>query len=1065
MRTFFLDKQDIVKITGERFYKRGYDYYQKGRVFGLSYNPAINSWRAQVSGTETYSVRIFFFDEDELEGSCDCLAYASHYTCKHIAAVLLAIGQDSWKKLSNQTKTQDKRTQATSDTFATRILDAFKDQERSHQVEKQTLLVEYIISTRTNPHNAKVFLEVELKLGTDQTIQIKNIRDFLTHVKKEMPYKIGASFTYQPTSHHFQADDQQAIHSLITAYENEALFESSLSNPLHDKRTMIIPPGLATIFLEQISKLSCSYKGNDGDVTDRVAISEHVEPLHFKIDQQDEKSFTIDISQFSNYTYLDSYGYLLKDGTFYQVEQTQQAVMGQLYAVLPYQTKQTQTISKDKMEAFLTNVIPKLEKIGKIDYTEKTRETITIAPLTPKIYLEEEKNALLAKVAFHYGQKVVQPYQKESTDDDVIKRDYLKEEEILQTLQQAGFIYLNHQFQLFKNQAIYHFLHETLQELQEHAHVYVSDRVHAMIGTNQPTLVPSINLNRSSGMLDIDFDIAGVAQGDVQHVLEAMIEKKQFYRIPNGALLSLEDASFESFQQLAEQLQLSKKQIETAQLQVPAARSFQVEEVLSHANYSTSFEDLLQQLKHPESLAFSLPTTIRADLRDYQEVGYQWFKTLSHYHLGGILADDMGLGKTLQTITFLLSEIEEKDHFKALVVAPASLLYNWKKEFEKFAPQVKTAVIIGSKQKRRKTMEEVEADVYITSYPLLRKDVELYDQHLFHTLILDEAQAVKNHLTLTAKAVRSIHASQRFALSGTPIENSLDELWSLFYTISPGLFDNKKAFLTLEPDYIAKITRPFILRRVKKDVLHELPDKIETVNYSKLTKDQKEVYIAYVEKMQEQLNETIETKGFEKGKLEILAGLTRLRQICCHPSLFLENYAGQSGKLDQLKELMAELKQNGKRTLIFSQFSSMLSLLNKTLQEEGYDTFYLDGTTPADKRMDMVDAFNEGEKTAFLISLKAGGTGLNLTGADTVILYDLWWNPAIEEQAAGRAHRIGQKNVVQVIRMITEGTIEEKIYELQQQKRELVDQIIKPGETMLSTLSVEEIRELLQVKR
>lgn len=240
------------------------------------------------------------------------------------------------------------------------------------------------------------------------------------------------------------------------------------------------------------------------------------------------------------------------------------------------------------------------------------------------------------------------------------------------------------------------------------------------------------------------------------------------------------------------------------------------------------------------------------------------------------------------------------------------------------------------------------------------------------------------------------------------------------------------------------------------------PDKIDSVQYSELTREQKEVYLAYLERIQNDIQETIASKGIQRGKLEILAGLTRLRQICCHPALFLENYEGQSGKLEQLKELAQEMKAGGHRMLIFSQFSSMLTLMHKELTDNGLDAFYLDGSTKSEKRMEMVEAFNNGEKDAFFISLKAGGTGLNLTGADTVILYDLWWNPAIEEQAAGRAHRIGQEKAVQVIRMISEGTIEERIYQLQQKKRDLVDQIIQPGESMLTSLSEEEIQQLFQ---
>ncbi|ANS51654.1 SWF/SNF family helicase (plasmid) [Bacillus thuringiensis] len=441
--------------------------------------------------------------------------------------------------------------------------------------------------------------------------------------------------------------------------------------------------------------------------------------------------------------------------------------------------------------------------------------------------------------------------------------------------------------------------------------------------------------------------------------------------------------------------------------------------------------------------------------------GFQWLKALVRYSLGGILADDMGLGKTVQSIAYLLSEKENmKEEKPFLIVAPASLLYNWKSEFEKFAPSLKVHVVTGYPKEREELLNgDIPTDVFVTSYPLLRQDIDLYHTLDFHTLILDEAQMIKNYRTKAAEAVHMIRAQKRFALSGTPIENSLDELWAIFQTILPGFFPGQQSFRKLPPEQIARMVRPFILRRLKKDVLKELPEKIESNHISKLTKQQKELYVSYLEN----IKDTLETEDFQKNRIKILAGITRLRQICCHPSLFIENYHGDSSKLEQLLEITKQAISNKKRLLIFSQFSSMLQMIYDQFEKERICSFYLDGQTPSKDRVRMANQFNQGEKEVFLISLKAGGTGLNLTGADTVILYDLWWNPAIEEQAAGRAHRIGQKNVVQVIRLLTRGTIEEKIYELQQKKKELIEKVIHPGEIMLTSLSEAEIRELLHM--
>src|SRR5699024_8025875 len=378
------------------------------------------------------------------------------------------------------------------------------------------------------------------------------------------------------------------------------------------------------------------------------------------------------------------------------------------------------------------------------------------------------------------------------------------------------------------------------------------------------------------------------------------------------------------------------------------------------------FTNLLTTLQKPEKVDYQVPSTLNADLRDYQEVGFQWFKTLARYQLGGILADEMGLGKTIQAISFILSEKEIDQTKPSIIIAPASLIYNWKKEFEKFAPTLDIEVVAGTKIERaEKINTNKRPDVWITSYPLIRQDSDLYQKVNFDVLILDEAQAIKNHLTQTAKATRKIMAKQRFALSGTPIENNLVDLWSIFQTISPGFLGRKKQFIQYSNEHIKRITRPFILRRLKTDVLTELPDKIEFEQYSELTNDQKKIYLAYLEQMQQQLDTIIDADQYEQEKIEILAGLTRLRQICCHPLLFLDDYHGDSGKLELLMTIVEQLRADNHRILIFSQFSSMLKIINERLDQQNYQTFYLDGQTPVKNRVDMAEAFNNGERDIF----------------------------------------------------------------------------------------------------
>ncbi len=474
--------------------------------------------------------------------------------------------------------------------------------------------------------------------------------------------------------------------------------------------------------------------------------------------------------------------------------------------------------------------------------------------------------------------------------------------------------------------------------------------------------------------------------------------------------------------------------------------------------FTKEFLEMAAYLAQPER--FPLPEfRVTTPLRDYQQIGVKWLSMLDTYGFGGILADDMGLGKTLQTISFLTSRLSEDS--KVLILAPSSLIYNWLEEFNRFAPELDVAVVHGTREQR----EEIIANrkqILVTSYPSFRQDVELYKQERFDYLILDEAQVMKNAQSKIAQLLREFEVGNCFALSGTPIENHLTELWSIFQIVLPGLLPNKQAFSKMTAKELARTIQPFVLRRHKEDVLRELPDLIEVNVLNELTDEQKTVYLAQLQQMQSQVLGATDAQ-INRSKIEILSGITRLRQICDTPSLFLDSYKGESGKLNSLRELLIQLKEGNRRVLIFSQFRNMLEQIESQLEEIGLTSYTLTGSTPANQRQEMTRAFNAGSRDAFLISLKAGGVGLNLTGADTVILVDLWWNPAVEAQAISRAHRMGQTEMVECYRLITRGTIEEKILELQENKRNLVKTVLDGNESR-SQLNAEDIREILGIQ-
>ncbi|SIS43167.1 DEAD/DEAH box helicase [Salimicrobium flavidum] len=1051
MQANLLQPKKIKQHTGDTFFDRGKTYFERGKVYGLTYNEAIQSWRAVVTGTGDYEVRVFFFDDEDFDSTCECKAYETYYTCKHIAAVLLAIREEMMEKLAPALVRNDLPT-STPISYSGPLAEVFR-KETVLPEEKTTLMFRYYL------HVTPRDISLELKMGEYQPYVIKDIRETIRYITEEKTLPVTKKFTYNPAVHQLTETDEK-IMDLLSMIIGEERFFDQFSMP-REKRYLPVPPAHSHTLLSLLAE-------GHTEVMERKERTgslhfEDLAPLSFRVNR-DEENFTLSFQQLENYRHLSEYRLMQQNSTFYALDKNQHAVLRKWKEAIPFSASRTQVIPASDMEDVVSHVLPALEEAGEVHYSEAAKQSIIEEDLKSVITIDQREWLLTIDIEFRYGERTIDPFRSPTEQNTIIKRDYVEENKIMQLIEQADFKFDGSFIYIDDEEKIDTFLKSTLPRLQAEAEVYLSAGMKHLL-QSAPVLKPTIDVNESTDWLDISFEIDGIGEEDITNVMQAAMERKKYFRLQDGTLLSLQNESFDRFREFTDELDVHS--LDDSTISVSQMRSMQVDEVLelSEEERKKRFQTLITHLRNPETSEHPLPADLHATLRPYQVTGFRWMKTLADYSLGGILADDMGLGKTVQTITFLLSEAKEKQNLpRSLIVAPASLVFNWKKEFETFAPGLKADVITGSKEERENKRQASDADVWVTSYPLLRRDEDIYEKETFHAFILDEAQAIKNEATKVSKATRLISAKHRFALSGTPIENALTELWAIFQTIMPGFYTNKKEFLNLPHAQISRMTRPFILRRMKTEVLDDLPDKLESVQYSELTRNQKEVYLAYLERIQQDVKATIQTKGLQKGKIEILAGLTRLRQICCHPSLFLENYEGTSGKLDQLKELLDELKQNNHRVLLFSQFSSMLTLLHKELTELGYNCFYLDGSTKTDKRMEYVERFNSGEKDIFLISLKAGGTGLNLTGADTVILYDLWWNPAVEEQAAGRAHRIGQKKSVQVIRMISEGTIEERIYELQQKKRDLVDQIIQPGESMLQSLSEDDIRELFQLK-
>ena len=591
----------------------------------------------------------------------------------------------------------------------------------------------------------------------------------------------------------------------------------------------------------------------------------------------------------------------------------------------------------------------------------------------------------------------------------------------------------------------------------------------------------AVGVSVSSGMLDLKIDTGDIPPEELVDLLHSYRQKKKYHRLKNGTFVRMEESSVGMLEEMAAALRLTPKEMIRGNMHLPVYRALYLDRLLEehedvYSKRDSHFKQIVKSFKTIKDADFEEPESLSATMRQYQKNGYRWLRTLESWNFGGILADDMGLGKTLQMIAVLLAAKLEGKTGTSLIVTPASLVFNWGEEFKKFAPELKVTLAAGTQAERQKRLEEsVHSDVLITSYDLLKRDAALYEGREFLYQVLDEAQYSKNHTTAAAKAVKVIKSRFRFALTGTPIENRLSELWSIFDYLMPGFLYGYDTFRrefeipvvkNNDQEAMERLQRmvgPFILRRLKQDVLRDLPEKTEEVRYVQMTGKQRKLYDGQAIHLRSLLDHQSEEE-FNNSRFQVLTELTRLRQICCDPALCFEDYGDETAKTDACMELVQSAVDGGHRLLVFSQFTSMLDILSSRLDGEHVEHFMITGATPKEKRLQLVNAFNGGAVPVFLISLKAGGVGLNLTGADMVVHYDPWWNLAAQNQATDRAHRIGQQKNVTVYKLITKDSIEEKVLELQETKRELADRIIGQGTEQAAPMTREDMLRLLEIQ-
>lgn len=948
----------------------------------------------------------------------------------------------------------------------------------------------------------KIKSAVQFKIrkdGQKSFYPLRYLRNFLVKAKTGRPVLLGKDFEIDTGNMDFVDDLSEAMWEWLqeSLEEENIVLQDSLSRHytmtdgafVFKGNKAMLTPRNCDIFMQRLGNAQFELCAGDEKQGRMVCMADGLPQISFRIS---DKGSNAVISCLNNdiLPVSGDYRYILQDDKVYHVPKDFAFRASRVMEI--FNGQNDLQISLSALGEFLVNQLSEWEKFAAVELDKTLEARYDISELRARVYLNyEDAVGLEATVLFIYGEAEFYPLLQErlpaSVNGIFLVRDMSQENEILEIFNYFAFEVQDELFLQRDDDKTFDFLKQGLPMLanKSNVEIFYSDGMKKKPIVEFSRLHVGVSLS-DGNLLKVSIRNQRFNIKELIAILRAYKRKARYYKL-SGEFIDLEKADFSTIEELLDNLQFNNSH--DSFVEVPLSKAVVLEDIGNEAECielacSRRLENVLDSLHHPESLQAEVPQSLQGILRDYQVTGFRWLKNLASMGLGGILADDMGLGKTLQVISFLLSEKEEwsalgnkAEKQPALVVVPASLVYNWQEEIKKFAPALKVELVHGDKPRRRMLLSrltgEEAPDLLLTTYGMMKSDIEEYANIQFSHCFLDEAQYIKNMAAKVTRAAKKIRAGSCFALTGTPIENNLSELWSIFDFLLPGYLQNYPMFMskfefpiirennTRTSDRLLRRIAPFILRRMKKDVLTELPEKIERRMLSEMTEVQQKVYNSYFAHSQIYLRRQLLKHGLRRGEmLKIVVLLTRLRQIACDPAVFLKNYDGGSGKLNMLEEVVQKAVATGHNLLIFSQFTSMLDRIGERLQRKQITFYRLDGKTPVKERIALVERFNQGQVPVFLISLRAGGTGLNLTGADMVIHYDPWWNPAVEEQATDRAYRIGQRKNVQVIKFITKGTIEEKIYDLQERKKGIIAKLIKPGESFINGLDEQEIVEL-----
>lgn len=1072
-----ISETKLIALSSSSVYRRGLAYASGNHVSIVDYRD--HTLYAKVSGNgrsrHPYRVTIALdsVTGDYLNGYCSCPAFEEYPgICKHMVAAILVFQRNLGRIQPQNPLFKNQKT----DHRAMQLLNQYMVALTNEQVQKVEgdVILDPVLDCSEEETPSLYF-----RVGKTRLYIVPDLQNFQQLFQHRKISDYGKNFSLQHSPQSFEASSRPLIHFFLKWTQNHRIppTHSVRYHATAAKRNLRLSAAMMDDLFPLLETTVFHIRSEDGNI--RLGqFSTEPFPLHLSLktaNSHARRGMILTLLDKPTLWFGHQHLYMLTDDHVYRANTACTEACGPLFSLL-LDNQGSLFFDEGDAPMFYSVVLPKIHPFVHLE-TQEALERYHPKPLEIRIYLDAPApGCATARMEFHYGLTKIQAFQsKEHTESRDIAKELIAESTLLN--------YFDHQgegegvLRIQENtDAVYRLVSQGLENLSEFAQIFVTDAFRGI--RVRPPAEIKMGVRMDAGLLELAFSLTDIDLSELPAILASYRRAQKYHRLRDGSFLMLEEGALSGFSELAEGLDLSEKELSAGTVALPSNRALYLDDVTKkheelYLERDQRFKSILRDMGEIANADFVIPAGFHGHLRKYQKLGFRWLKTLTACGFGGILADDMGLGKTIQLLALIQSAVEESaESMPSIVVCPASLSLNWESEAEKFTPGLRTAVIIGSAEERNALIGRAnQYDLLITSYGLLRRDIKLYQSCKFRFVCLDEAQNIKNQSTQNAKAVKALPGQTRFALTGTPVENNLAELWSIFDFLMPGYlfhygrfrkkYENPivKSGSTHRTQQLRQLVSPFMLRRLKQNVLKELPPKIETVRRISMEESQKKLYLANLAQAKKQFRESL---GLPPGQehLAILAALTRLRQICCDPGLLYENYTDGSGKLEACMELIEGCIQAKRRILLFSQFTSMLDILGERLTAADISYFRIDGSTKAEARLELVNQFNAGDCPIFLISLKAGGTGLNLTGADVVIHYDPWWNLSAQNQATDRAHRMGQKKRVQVYKLIMKDTVEERILHMQEQKSDLANMIVAENQNPMAKLNREELLSL-----